>query len=381
MLSCKFLTNGIAIGYDNLIKPCCVFKIKKNDNRQSVFDTNLETYHRSPELKNLRDQLKNNNFPPQCVTCKQVELQGRSDSMRLNGESAYDNYSHSDITLEIRPGNVCNFACQTCWPAASSRVTSFYQQAGLDVENPVTGPGINEIKSIKDYDFLLPIKSRIKDVILLGGEPFYDRNCINFLHWAVKNLNAKITLFTNTSTIKEELLNAYHNNFTIVSSIDAVGRPAEYIRFGTKWQDVDKNFKKLKSFKNVTRRVNITCSPYNFYFLDDLVKYLIDDWPEVVSFGIPPEKHFNENVLPLSLRPKVVKKIELSIKLLLLPNRVKLDQKQNALIALNTIRNNLLKNIYDEKNHQYLKNFSKKMDIVKNINHHDYHDYFTELLS
>ena len=27
-----------------------------------------------------------------------------------------------DITLEIRPGNTCNFACQTCWPEASSRV-------------------------------------------------------------------------------------------------------------------------------------------------------------------------------------------------------------------------------------------------------------------
>jgi hypothetical protein len=380
-MECKFLSNGIAIGYDNIIKPCCAFKFEKNDRKYKIGEIDLSTYHSRPEVLSLQEKLKDNVFPNQCRDCKKIEEQGRGDSVRLNGEHAYANYKENDITLEIRPGNVCNFACQTCWPAASSRVTSFYQQAGLDVQNPVTGPNIDDTYIIKDYNFLLPIAEKIKDVIILGGEPFYDKNCLAFMHWAIKNLTANITLFTNTSIIKEDLIRSYNNTVTIVSSIDAIGRPAEYIRFGTVWEEVDRNFKKLKTFKNVRQRVNITCSAYNFYFIDDIIKYLINDWPEVVSFGVPKEKYFSENVLPLTLRPAVIEKLNSSIKLLMSNTEIKLDQKQNAINALTTICSNLLKNIYDLENHQYLKNFSKKMDMVKNINYRDYHDYFVELLS
>lgn len=380
-MECRFLSNGIAIGYDNIIKPCCTFKFGKNDKKFRIGEADLSTYHSSNEMSSLRKKLKEHVYPPQCRDCKNLEGQGRGDSIRLNGLSAYWQYQQDDITLEIRPGNVCNFACQTCWPAASSRVTAFYQQAGLDVHNPASGPGIKDTDVIRNYDFLASIAHRIKDVIILGGEPFYDKNCLAFMHWAVKNLKAKITLFTNTSIIKEDLIRSYDHTFTIVSSIDAVGRPAEYIRFGTAWQDVDENFKKLKTFKNVIQRVNITCSAYNFYFIDDVIGYLINDWPEVVSFGTPNEKHFNENVLPLSIRPKIIEKLNLSIASLQSKFEIKLDQRQNAVQALTAICNNLSKNIYDLENHQILKNFSKKMDMVKNINHSDYHKYFVELLS
>ena len=154
--------------------------------------------------------------------------------MKHASNSAYKNYNVTDITLEIRPGNVCNFACQTCWPAASSRVTSFFQQAGFDVTTPDRPKfGIDGTANIVDYEFLDSIKDRIKDVVILGGEPFYDKSCLAFLDWAIKNLSANLTLFTNTSIIREDIISAYPGTLTIVSSLDAVGKPAEYIRFGT----------------------------------------------------------------------------------------------------------------------------------------------------
>jgi ubiquitin C-terminal hydrolase len=54
--------------------------------------------------------------------------------MRLNGDAAYSHYAQDELVLEIRPGNTCNLACQTCWPQASSRVTDYYRKAKKTID-------------------------------------------------------------------------------------------------------------------------------------------------------------------------------------------------------------------------------------------------------
>lgn len=375
---CKFLQHGIAISYDNLIKPCCIFTLDKK-NPLNAYDTDLLTYHDSDYIKFLSAQLENGKWPKECLRCRLHEEQGKT-SMRENGNRAYKNYTAKDITLEIRPGNVCNFACQTCWPAASSRVTAFHQQAGFDVNNPSLGPGVNTTDNIIDYTFLNNIKDRIKDVILLGGEPFYDKNCLAFLQWAVKNLSANLTLFTNTSIIREDIISSYSGTLTVVSSIDAVGKPAEYIRFGTEWDVIEKNFNKLKKFKNVKNRVSITTSAYNFYYISDVVEFLLKEWPEVVMFGVAIESKFRESVIPLHMRTEIITRLQSAIQKIYKSNIV-LDQKQNAVMNLQSIIKNLQENPYNEEQHLALKQFSKKLDAVKRINSADYGSYLTELLN
>ena len=131
-------------------------------------------------------------WPKNCNFCKQQESQGRNDSVRLNGLSSYSNYSQDDITLEIRPGSVCNFACQTCWPAASTRVKSYYDQAKITIvkKDLLTSVDVEEKNNFENFDFLNPIAHRLKSVVLLGGEPFYDKNCLNFLDWWNQNTHA-----------------------------------------------------------------------------------------------------------------------------------------------------------------------------------------------
>jgi organic radical activating enzyme len=259
-------------------------------------------------------------------------------------------------------------------------VTAFYQQAGLDVIAPDSGPSIKDTANIVDYTFLDKIKHRIKDVILLGGEPFYDKNCLAFLEWAIKNLSSNLTLFTNTSVVLEDIITSYPGTLTIVSSLDAVGKPAEYIRFGTEWEVVEKNFKQLKKFKNVKNRVNITISAYNFYYIADVIEFLLGDWPEVVSFGNAKELKFKEWVVPLHMRESIITRLQSVIPKIETANIV-LDQKQNAIMNLRSIIKNLEENPYNEEQHLALKKFSKKLDAVKRINSADYGSYLTELLN
>lgn len=378
-MECKFLQHGLAISYDNITKPCCSFKYDPK-NSVSAYDTDLATYHSTDYVKSLRTQLENGIWPTECNSCKVKEQLGKS-SMREMGNRSYENYTATDITLEIRPGNVCNFACQTCWPAASSRVTSFFQQAGFDVTTPNKPKfGIDGNANIVDYEFLDSIKHRIKDVVILGGEPFYDKNCLAFLDWAIKNLSANMTLFTNTSIVREDIISAYPGTLTIVSSLDAVGKPAEYIRFGTEWDVVEKTFNQLKTFKNVKNRVNITSSAYNFFYISDVIEFLLDDWPEVVTFGTCGEEKFKESVIPLHMRADIIARLESVIPKIETADIV-LHQKQHAVSNINSIIKNLQENPYNEEQHLVLKQFSKKLDTVKKINSAEYGDYLKELLA
>jgi len=374
-MECKFLSNGIAIQYHNFLKPCCVWK----GDDQWIKDHNLKSvdivnWHDHKDLIDARKTLAQNQWPAQCIECKTIEDQGRQDSMRLNGASAYSNFSQDDITLEIRPGNVCNFACQTCWTPASTRVAEFYRKA--DIPDPFE----NFIKNdLTNFDFLLPVKQRLKKIIILGGEPFYDPKCLDFLQWCLDNTSAELMAFTNGSVVDLELLSKSNRRFTLIFSLDAVGRPAEYIRFGTKWHEVLDNFNLVRNLDNVDVRVNITTSVYNFYYFSDVIDLLIPDWPSVVSFGPAMEDIYSERVIPIEQRQLINNRLYRC-----LDNISNADiedgQKSNALNAVQAIINNLNHSVYDPDLHGQFKTFVEKMDSVKKIKLQDFCPEIANLL-
>jgi len=373
-MECKFITNGLAIAYDQILKPCCAWKYSEewaNDNQ--LHSNSLVTWHNKSSLQSNKQLLDQNIWPNHCITCKTIEDQNREDSIRLGGNRAYQNYDSNDITLEIRPGNVCNFACQTCWPEASSRVSHYYHQAKLvDIKH------VNS-KSIDNFDFLLPIADRIKDVVLLGGEPFYDKSCKKFLYWASNHLSANITMFTNGSYVDWEFLRSYKKKITLVFSLDAIGKPAEYIRYGTDWITVLNNYQQAKSIDNVEVRVNITTSVFNYYHLTDLIKNLAADWPSVVTFGAPRSPHFLETTVPTKLRPKLIKQLELANNIIW-QSDIENNQQHNAANVIKSIISNLKILEWDLKNYQNLCDFITKMDNVKNISVYNYCVFLSELV-
>ena len=374
-MDCKFLEHGMAIGYNGVVRPCCEWSHDQEYAKLNHYtQVDLSTWHQSTAIVDARQKLSNNEWPVNCRSCAKIESQGRVDSIRGNGASAYESYQGNDITLEIRPGSVCNFACQTCWPSASSRVAQFHDRAGLiDIKN------LNST-AIDDFEFLLPIAPRIKNLVLLGGEPFYDKNCLKFLQWATHNLTANITMFTNGSAVDWNWVDNYAGIITMVFSIDAVGRPAEYIRFGTEWEEVKNNLYRAMNHPKIETRVNITTSVYNYYHIIDVIELLVQRWPNVVSFGTPKETHFLESAIPLTYRRTIVERLSSAI-FKIQKATIESGQKSNATNALKSIVNNLLEQPWNHNEHQILCNFVAKMDQVKKINVSDYDDFLSAVLT
>lgn len=373
-MQCKFLSNGLAISYDQVVKPCCTWNYDKSWSLQnSVRTVDLTNWHSMPSIIDTRNTLESGIWPQHCKSCQDLESQGRNDSIRGNGLQAYQHYGPDDITLEIRPGNTCNFACQTCWPEASSRVADFQKKAGI-LNN------INiETANIDNFDFLLPIQKRIRNVVLLGGEPFYDKNCKAFLTWATHNLDAEITLFTNGSHIDYDFLQNYAGEITLVFSIDALGPAAEYIRYGTIWSDVQNNYLRCKAFSNVQLRVNITCSVYNYWHLPDVIDWLLPDWPCVVSFGRPHQPWLTESVVPVHMRSHLQQLLTQCADKILRGN-IEHGQLHNAYNAVTSIVGNLQNVPWDRSQHEYFRNYVLKLDQVKKISIKDYLTPVSDLL-
>ena len=376
-MHCKFLDHGVAIGYQNVVRPCCSWQFDKSyKNNNNIQNVNFVSFHKSDDLNRARNDLKNNTWPASCKYCYDIESQGRQDSTRLNGNRSYSHYQNEDIVLEIRPGTVCNFACQTCSPAASSKVFHYYKAADI------LKSSLNEFKnqtivddhyseSFTHFEFLNSIAKNIKTVILLGGEPFYDKHCLQFLNWWKTNTNAELISFTNGSILDTNFLSNLPNKMILVFSLDAVDKQAEYIRFGTNWQLVKENFHKAKTFDKVEVRVNITTSVYNFTYLDKLIDFLLEDWPSVVSFGPATEDIFQEKVIPPHMRSNIINKLNVSMEKLKQSN-VEEGQKWNAINALKSIVENLCKINYSQSLNNDFKIFVGKMDTVKKISIADY---------
>ena len=373
-MECKFIQHGIALSYDQIVKPCCMWEISPEWRKlNQLATTNLVTWHKSPQMLKQKQLLDNNQWPTACNLCEQIEQQGRADSMRGNGNHSYADYQDDDITLEIRPGNTCNFACQTCWPEASSRVAQYHSQAGLiDIKNL-------DSRRMDDFEFLLPVANRIKNVVLLGGEPFYDKACLKFLAWAKDNLTANIMMFTNGSVIDLNFLKSYPGKITIIFSIDAVGRAAEYVRYGIVWDEFLANYLKVRSLPNVEVRVNITLSVYNYNLVEDVISMLCESWPSVVTFGTPRLEYLCESSIPTGLRQGAIDSLERAVKLVEL-TEIESGQKSNAVNALTSIINNLQQIPYSFINHQKLLDFILKMDRVKGVNAGDYSEFLGQLI-
>ena len=352
----------MAIGYDHVVKPCCEWTPDAEWNQQNhISQVDLATWHQSPQVIQIRNQLAQDVWPDRCQRCSQQEQQGRQDSLRLNGQSSYGDYQPHDIVLEIRPGSVCNFACQTCWPAASSRVAQYHHQAGLvDIKT------INS-SSITNFDFLLPVADRIRNVVLLGGEPFYDPSCQKFLTWAEQYLQSEITMFTNGSNVDWVWVDAYPGRIIMVFSIDAVGQAAEYVRYGTDWPVVLTNYRQAQAHAKVELRVNITVSVYNLHLIPAVIDLLTPQWPTVVSFGQPRQQHFTEVAVPPAQRPQLIRALQATVDQLLAAN-IEIDQQHNAVNAVRSVIANLTQSNFDPVQFYKLKQFVDSMDQVKRIN-------------
>jgi len=203
--------------------------------------------------------------PPECYRCTmQEQHQGTSFRTSVNNQvEMSENFGHWPSRWNIKFGNICNLACWTCSENASSVIAQHKKIIDILPENYVDPelefkqhwPAL-EKNILKSYDY-----HSIVTLTIIGGEPLYNKKVIDFLS-NLKDLGlaprTRLEFHTNGTKINSKLFaDKIWNYICVFLSFDAVGRKAEWLRYGTRWSTVESN---LEFFKQVADYLEVQCT-------------------------------------------------------------------------------------------------------------------------
>ena len=341
---CMHPFTGLATREDGVVRPCCRSRPVGN-----IIDSKLEDIWNNDAMKRIRYQVLNNEQPPECAACFDLESQGveslrqrhirgeipeaRSNLYPNAMEKLREDYSMPfDIpTMEIKLNNLCNLKCRMCNPLDSTswtdwkEVEEFYEKENnflvplirkqVDRPGQYIGPFDDSENWWQGFNKLLPHFRRVE---FAGGEPLMDPTHFKILNaLSAYGDNIEIKYATNGTKFginKKENVYRYWPNFKSVAlniSIDGIQDSYEYIRGNGDWNLLVTNIKKFQDIPNITRIVGaVAVQVSNALDLDRMIRYFLDDigivfyanmvrYPQVLSI----------QVLPLEIKQQVKDKL------------------------------------------------------------------------
>ena len=269
------------------IRPCCVH----TDIVGHVKNDSLSTAFNHSKMQTLRQDLLNGQKPSGCNKCWAAESKGltsnRSYHMRLRKKELLTfDLDHPTLqSLDLKPGNTCNFKCRICSPSSSSL---FEQEVKLSKSISVESFNWAESDS-KTIDEIVELLPNLANIDMYGGEPFLIKPLLHVVQQAVEQGHAsQIRLHYNSNgSIYPDTQIEYWKKFKHVDiqfSIDNIGPRFELERGGS-WQKVESNIKKLVNLNlsNVSISIMPTISIMNVLYLDEILQ-----WAEELGVQVNP---------------------------------------------------------------------------------------------
>ena len=242
--------------------------------------------------------LKGEKLPKLCMACYEQEEKGIESYREFETKEWISKLNLHDIQdlnsikhpyyYELRLNNKCNIACRGCRPSHSSRIEKEYKK--FDIQYPYNESWEYSEIGIIDINTLTP-KSR---VYLTGGEPTVMNEVYAFMEECIKKgkTDFDFTIGTNATKIRERFfeLSKHFTNMNFSVSIDGHGKINDYWRWGSNWDSVILNTKRLESLGHT---ISINCVPgiYNVTNLHLLLEFLDETFPKA---GLYLQINFNE---------------------------------------------------------------------------------------
>jgi radical SAM protein with 4Fe4S-binding SPASM domain len=288
---CMFPWNHINVTPLGNAFPCC--SSAYTDPVGNVNDNTLIEIVNSDRMKQLRLNMLNEKETSICEYCYKHEAMG-SHSFRSFGFEFYsdriDDYltattedgSLTEFKMEyfdIRFSNLCNFKCRTCGSEFSS---SWGIEERAFVPDHYTIIHANKGKPDL-LNQILPHIKHMKVAYFAGGEPLINEEHYILLEEMLRQGRTDVELRynSNVSSFKfkdKDIVSLWKQFKTVVvsASIDHYGDKAEYIRHGTKWEEVEDNLRIIQSLSHVQYAMNSVLSIFNYLTLKEFYTYLID---------------------------------------------------------------------------------------------------------
>ena len=289
---------GMQIDCDGEIKPCCLYK--------PHLDPAIKQYHitdyarwQSESLTQIQRHVTNNTVDPGCDHCVNTTSIPHPLRQAANGFFKYQPRYQAAATpewLDIRFGNFCNLKCMMCTPANSSQIeqeyhanTALYNIQGIQYSASGQKFG-NVAKNWWDdsdsFDQVIAVLNRARYVNFSGGEPLI----MPQLYRVMDALDSEcmVTFNTNLTRLLDRTVE-YLKKFKKVIlqvSLDGVGDHQEWIRWNSRWSDIDRNIATVCNINSITVNFNYLLQHTTVYTWPALWQYLQPLNKEVVLLPV-----------------------------------------------------------------------------------------------
>jgi sulfatase maturation enzyme AslB (radical SAM superfamily) len=164
-----------------------------------------------------------------------------------------------------------------------------------------------------------------KKLTVTGGEPFYDKHCMELLTHLVESKKSKeidLDINTNCTHITESMVDFLSDNFKFVqikASIDGVGKVNDYLRYPSNWEDILKSLRLFGKRDNIGVLVTTTLSNLSLIKYYEVIEWAIDfgigdlfltpvmDPDELASTNLPTELKQSLEQKYLNLKERLLK--------------------------------------------------------------------------
>jgi MoaA/NifB/PqqE/SkfB family radical SAM enzyme len=289
---------------DGGVTLCCISDHKNGESRSknlnpikflNLNQNSVVEVMNSDYFKQVRIDMLEGKIPNACRRCFQEESAGiRSKRIEENKKFGFTEDMARAITqndgsipinfkfLELRLGNLCNLRCRTCNPNSSTQWIEPYQKLQKELEFVTFYEKKIDCSWIENEEFWEDLLSHSEDLKLIyinGGEPTLVEKHWKYLERLVeRGLNNKITLWYNINMthLPDKLIELWKQfkKVQISCSIDDLGTRNDYIRSGSRWDQVIANLDKLQSLGWCEVSVCQTVSWINVYYINEFNKFM-----------------------------------------------------------------------------------------------------------
>ena len=261
------------------------------------------------------------------------DILDRVEKSRTNGYKV----EKPPLRLDIRPTNLCNLKCRMCNPQSSSKIEreqkelleSAYDTNVIEQANHFDNSGIKKFSNWggkqdkkRVWKSIYSWSSGIKNIYFTGGEPTLIKEIWDFIDYLKeKNLAKDITLEFNTNCTQnpKKLIGTFDSfhSVEILFSVDGYKEVNDYIRFPSKWVEIENNIIKMLDnkreniglfFAPVIQIYNILDLPRLLKWVNDLSCYYNNHFLKSITLTGPDFLHID--ILPRNVKERALLKLE-----------------------------------------------------------------------
>jgi hypothetical protein len=304
---CAAPWRGLHLNFDGRVQTCCAADpaVLGKNNKGTI-----ESILQGPALTEVKESIKqgvlHELYCKGCIDREDAGFESERDwhnniSPDFDCKNA-DVNEHIPSLIDVRWNNTCNLACTYCSEDFSTKWASI---KGLPQNMTIN------TQYQKVIDYIKKHKSHTKEVAMVGGEPLIMKE--NNLLLDILPEDVLVTVISNMTTdfdkfpVPNKLLGRKRVGWSM--SFDNIGKRFEYVRWGSTWEQLNKNVTTVANRINNSQQHGGIHSVYNIYNctrLCELKQYALDKgitilWQYVWGDQLDPTLH-NAKVRELAIK-------------------------------------------------------------------------------